>query len=47
MCVVDSHYSLVSQTGLRLRQDQALLQLGHLRSFYKRVFKKKPYWCLS
>jgi len=28
---------LVSHTGIRLSQDKALVQLGHLRSFYKCV----------
>jgi len=35
------HYSLVSQTMLRISQDQALVELGHLCSFYKCALEKK------
>ncbi len=31
---------LVSQTGLRLSQDKAIVQLGHLSHFYKRTLEK-------
>ncbi len=34
------HLGLVSQTGLRLNQDYAIVQLGHLSIFYKRAFEK-------
>ncbi len=34
------HLGLVSQTGLRLNQDYAIVQLGHLRIFYKRALEK-------
>ncbi len=32
---------LVSQTGLRLSQDLAIVQLGHLSTFYEHAFEEK------
>ncbi len=40
------HLGLVSQTGLRLNQDYAIVQLGHLRIFYKRALEKILLVCI-